>query len=65
MKKCFIEYSKTAVNVTSRVCRTPLVKVNDQVTARIIIMMLLARIVMRGARRSAELIMNQVTLTTL
>ena len=64
MKKCFIEYSKTAVNVTSRVCRTPLVKVNDEVTARII-MMLLARIVMRGARRSAELIMNQVTLTIL
>ena len=64
MKKCFIEYSKTAVNVTSRVCRTPLVKVNDQVTARMI-MLLLARIVMRVARRSAELIMNQVTLTTL
>ena len=28
VKKCFIEYSKTAVNVTSKVCRTPLVKVS-------------------------------------
>ena len=26
MKKCFIEYSKHAVNVTVNICRTPLVK---------------------------------------
>jgi len=26
VKNCFIEYSKTAVNVTAKVCRTPLVK---------------------------------------
>ena len=28
VKNCFIEYSKTAVNVTAKVCRTPLVKVD-------------------------------------
>ena len=28
VKNCFIEYSKHAVNVTARVCRTPLVKVS-------------------------------------
>ena len=26
MKKCFIQYGKTAQNVTVNICRTPLVK---------------------------------------
>ena len=35
VKKCFIEYSKTAANVTAKVCRTPLVKVGHSITCHV------------------------------